>query len=108
MRDFREGDKVRIELTPNGWPRWDGTHDRGSSGVYAKGEVSVTRDGQFWVEFAPHDEHSEEASWAFYQPSAVSGLYQSGSGTPELVFRPCTCGARNEDSACDDAVCEAA
>ena len=108
MRDFREGDRVLLELTPSGWPRWDGSHDRGSSGVFARGEVTVTQGSQYWVEFAPHDDHGEQTSWVFYQPSVAGDLYDAGSGAPELVHRPCTCGARNEDAECDAAVCKVA
>ncbi len=94
MRDFREGDRVVMELGPNGWPRWDGLTDRGATGIYAKGEVTVAQANVYWVEFAPHDEHQERADWVFHQPSAAESIYRSGSGAPERVTGPCSCGAQ--------------
>lgn len=93
MRDFREGDRVIMELAPTGWPRWDGLYDRGSSGLFARGEVTVARSSLFWVEFAPASDGADQADWAFHQPSVAGSIYRPGSGAPERVLGPCSCGA---------------
>jgi hypothetical protein len=89
-KQFKVGDVVEFERVPgNIQPRWDHGVDRGASGVWSVGTISVVTDGRFQVRYNREGSLAGTDGIGGYVWNFPSGSgYERRNGWPRLLTGP--------------------